>query len=56
MWADLQQVFYIVLGQYIAELLLPLFVAAGLILAIVMSFSRFWRPEQRVRAIIKRDE
>jgi hypothetical protein len=43
-WADLQEVFYILLGDYIARLLLPVFITAGLMLSILMTLEKFWRP------------
>ena len=48
LWADLQEVFYILLGDFIARLLLPVFIAAGLLLSILMSIAKFWRPAQPV--------
>lgn len=56
LWPDLQETFYLLLGPYIAGLLLPAFIAAGLLLAILMSFSRFWRPREQVDAVIQRRE
>ena len=48
LWADLQEVFYILLGDFIARLLLPVFIAAGLLLSILMSIAKFWRPPMQV--------
>lgn len=54
LWPDLQQTFYLLMGPYIAYLLLPVFIASGLLLAILMSFSRFWKPRPKVDAVIQR--
>ena len=56
MWADLQETFYIVLGPFVADLLLPGLVAAGIILSVVMALSRWWRPALPVRIVRDRDE
>lgn len=56
LWPDLQETFYLLFGPYIAGLLLPVFIAAGLMLAILMSFSRLWRPVQKVELVRKPDE
>jgi hypothetical protein len=56
LWADLQETFYITMGPFLGYLLLPAFVAAGMLLAILMSVSRFWRPMPKVQAVIKREE
>ena len=48
MWADVQETFLIVLGPFINDILLPVFVAAGVIIAILTPFSRFWRPYLKV--------
>lgn len=48
MWTDLQETFYIIAAPFIANLLLPVFISAGLLLAILMSVQRFWRPQERV--------
>ena len=52
---DLQQAFYILYGAYIAYLLLPVFIAAGLLLAALMTLARYWRPVEKVE-ISGRDE
>lgn len=36
MWSDLQEAFYVLFAPFIASLLLPLFVAAGIGLAVSM--------------------
>lgn len=51
MWTDLQETFYLIFAPFIVGLILPLFVAAGVILAVLMSVERFWRPIARVKAI-----
>lgn len=56
LWPDLQETFYLLLGPYIGGLLLPVFIGSGLALAILMSFSRFWRPREQVDAVIQRRE
>lgn len=43
MWVDLQQAFYILLGPMVVEMILPLFVAAGIILALLLAVGRYWR-------------
>lgn len=48
MWADVQEAFYILLAQYLTDVLLPVFVAAGVILAFIMPLSRFWEPTQKI--------
>lgn len=48
---DIQQVFYIVVAPYLAGLLFPVFIAAGLMLAMLMSVSKFWRPVEKVESI-----
>lgn len=48
MWADVQETFFILLAPYIQNVLLPVFVAAGVILAFAMPLSRFWEPTQKV--------
>jgi len=52
MWADLQETFYVTLGPFIGDLLLPVFIAAGLLLAMLMSTARFWRPREISEVII----
>ena len=56
LWPDLQEVFYLLLGPFIASLLLPVFIGAGLLLAVLMSFSRFWRPKEFLEVKINREE
>lgn len=56
LWLDLQETFYLLFGPYIAGLLLPVFIGSGLLLAILMSFSRFWRPVEKVELMRKPDE
>lgn len=56
LWPDLQETFYLLLGPFIASLLLPVFMGAGLVLAILMSFSRFWRPKEVLEVKINREE
>lgn len=48
LWSDLQEAFYLLLGPYIVGLLLPVFVAAGLLLSVLMATSKFWRPLERI--------
>ncbi len=56
LWPDLQETFYILLGPYIASLLLPVFIGSGLLIAVLMSFSRFWRPKEVIEVKMSRDE
>lgn len=56
LWPDLQETFYLLLGPYLAGLLLPVFIGSGLLLAVLMSFSRFWRPREQVDVVIQRRE
>jgi 4-amino-4-deoxy-L-arabinose transferase-like glycosyltransferase len=56
LWLDLQETFYILFGPYIAGILLPVFIAGGLVLAILMSFSRYWRKPEKVEIARNRDE
>jgi len=51
MWPDLQETFYLLLGPFILSLLLPVFLVAGILLAALMSLSKFWRPLERVVTI-----
>jgi len=51
MWADLQETFYLCLGPLIVGLILPLFISAGIILAILMAISWLWRPLEQVMVI-----
>lgn len=51
LWADLQEAFYLLLGPYIVGLLLPLFVSAGIVLAVVMAGARWWRPLEKVAIV-----
>lgn len=53
MWSDLQESFYLTLGPLIIGLILPLFGGAGIVIAILMSISWFWRPLDRVRIVSK---
>jgi len=55
-WADLQEVFYILLGDYIARLLLPVFITAGLLLSILMTLERFWRQPVKTEVTNWRQE
>lgn len=48
---DIQQVFYIIVGPYLSGILLPVFIAAGMLLAMLMSVSKFWRPVEKVEII-----
>jgi len=43
LWQDLQEIFYLTIGPFVVYLLLPVFTAAGVILAGFMGFSRLWR-------------
>lgn len=52
LWADLQETFYICLGPFVGYLLLPVFIAAGLFLAVLMTTARFWRPNETIEVII----
>jgi hypothetical protein len=56
LWPDLQETFYLLLGPYIASLLLPVFIGTGLLLAVLMSFSRFWRPKEILEVKMSREE
>ncbi|MCL4295256.1 MAG: hypothetical protein KJ077_05990 [Anaerolineae bacterium] len=56
LWPDLQETFFLLLGPYIAALLLPVFIGSGLVLAILMSFSRFWRPKEVIEVKMNREE
>jgi hypothetical protein len=56
LWPDLQETVYLLLGPFIASLLLPVFIGSGLLLAILMSFSRFWRPKEVLEVKINREE
>lgn len=56
LWPDLQETFYLLLGPYIASLLLPVFIGSGLLIAILMSFSRLWRPKEVIEVKISREE
>lgn len=49
MWIDLQEAFYILFGEYLQNLLLPVFVASGVLLAIVNPLSRFWQPTDTIK-------
>lgn len=48
MWADLQQAFYITLAPYVQDILLPVFIGLGIVLALVHPLSRFWRPTEKI--------
>jgi hypothetical protein len=48
MWTDLQEAFFIVLGPFIQNILLPVFIAAGVLLALLMPLARFWEPTQKI--------
>lgn len=52
MWADLQEAFYILFGPFIASILLPVFIAAGLLMAMLMATARFWRPKDHIEVTI----
>lgn len=56
LWPDLQETFFLLLGPFIAALLLPVFIGSGLLLAILMSFSRFWRPTEKLEVKMSREE
>lgn len=56
LWPDLQETFFLLLGPFIASLLLPVFIGSGLLLAILMSFSRFWRPKEVIEVKMNREE
>ncbi len=56
LWPDLQETFFLLLGPFIASLLLPVFVGTGLLLAILMSFARFWRPPEKIEVKMSREE
>ncbi len=49
MWNDLQEAFFILLGPFIQNILLPVFIAAGVLLALFMPLVRFWQPTEKVR-------
>lgn len=52
MWADMQEAFYITFSPFIASILLPLFIAGGLLLAMLMATARFWRPKDQMEVTI----
>lgn len=56
LWPDLQETFYLLLGPFIASLLLPVFIGTGLFLAILMSFSRFWRVKEVIEVKFEQKE
>ena len=56
LWPDLQETFFLLLGPFIAALLLPVFIGSGLLLAVLMSFSRFWRPTEKLEVKMSREE
>ncbi len=56
LWPDLQETFFLLLGPFIAALLLPVFIGSGLLLAILMSFSRFWRPTEKLEVKMSRED
>ncbi|NJN95681.1 MAG: hypothetical protein HC875_17000 [Anaerolineales bacterium] len=49
MWNDLQQTFFITLGPFIQNILLPVFIAAGVLLALLMPLARFWKPTEKIK-------
>lgn len=51
LWADLQEAFYLLLGPYIVGLLLPIFGATCIVLAVLMAAAKYWRPLERVAVI-----
>lgn len=53
MWADLQEAFVLLYGPFIQDILLPVFVAAGIVLAIVFPLSRFWEPTEKINLRVK---
>jgi hypothetical protein len=55
-WQDFQEAFYILFGPYLAGLLLPVFIAAGLLLAMLMSVAKFWRPIEKVEVTWSRED
>jgi hypothetical protein len=55
-WPDIQETFYLLLGPYIASILLPVFIAAGLLIAGLMSISGYWRPPEKVEVSQDRSE
>ena len=50
--SDLQQIFFIVHGEFIS-LLLGIFAGSGMVLALVMSLARYWRYERPVQVTFK---
>ena len=48
LWADIQEAFYIIFAPFVVGVILPLFVAAGVLVAVLMVAQRFWRPLQRI--------
>lgn len=51
LWSDIQETFYIIFGPFIVGVVLPLYIAAGVILAVAMAAQRFWRPLERIKAV-----
>lgn len=56
MWADLQETFYLVLGPCILGLILPLFAAGGILIALLMATAWAWRPLDRTVMINRRND
>ena len=56
LWSDIQEAFYIIFSPFIVGVVLPLYIAAGVILAVLMAAQRFWRPLSRVIAIVRQGQ
>lgn len=56
LWADLQEAFYIVMGPFVAYLLLPTFVGSGFVLASLMIVSNRWKVRDPQPVTWERDE
>ena len=52
LWLDLQEGFYILFGPFLASIVLPLFVGAGLVVAVLMATARYWRPKETINVFV----
>ena len=48
-WDDLQQIFYILVADYVQYILLPLFLAGSLLVAMLMTVAKYWQPAKKVK-------
>lgn len=48
MWIDLQQAFYLVFAEFLQSVVMPVFIASGVLLALINPLSRFWRPTEKI--------